>query len=315
MFLEIILIESDITSYFTKSLFDIISQTNLIYFLVIFSVLYVFYILSIFIFPHIKKNPRELYKKYIFVRGQMESIDSRFTKKIISFEQYVSMQFSYAKEFEKIITDLAKFPEYKNKIENYKLPQINATEQEFTFSNSYKNNLETEREKKINFLYNLLFSKAKYYFYDELKIAMLDEGFKEDVILEVLDKIKSNGVVFASENKSNKGKITSFINNLFVKKKNIDVDQEIINTNNNKRQERIDNAKKVRSDDFDPFSVKNKDLINIKDMIKIAKKNELPIVNVLLDENDKSISNKKKPTINEINNIFTDIEKSLKEKK
>lgn len=275
-------------------------SSGYIYIIGVFLFLLFLVILTFFILPFIKKNPLKYYKRYLEIREEMGKIDELYNQKKITFPDYSYAQFNYAKEYEALVVFLSKFPEYKQRLQSYKLdgPEVNIK----------KNTSEEKRDQirlnQINFLTDLLLPKAKYYKEEEVEQAILDEGFSKEVSYFVVNKLKRQGVEFGSEKLEKTNKVIDLVNKIFPTKdpdlqKTPNQTNEYIDLKKTVYSKPVNNSNYVAQIDFsdsDNFKDQNekKESIfeNLKNLLKPAPK-------------------KKEHSISEINDIFKDIEKSL----
>ncbi len=319
-----------------KSLTDTIPQNTWIYLIIGFTFIFLLYVLFTFILPSSKKDPEKLFKEYQEVRKSIADIDELYNNKKLSYDEYVSLQWESAKEYERLILLLSKFPAYKQKLKSYNLVAtsykeiINATNDEKQLTAEEKN-----KQSKVDYLYNLLLPRAKYFSEDEIKLAIRDEGFSRDIIIGVIQKIKESGVVFGSEVELKSNRIADFVNTLFASKtQNIDIDHEIIASNKKNMDEYWKNLSKkqaiIKDEKYVVIDVR--EAVQSKDDKPITAPVSNPIVTLSKDETKSTITirkkggiieafkvlfSKKKPkthSVSEINDVFKDIEKSLKER-
>jgi len=81
------------------------------------------------------------------------------------------------------------------------------------------NDLEEDVDNQISLLYNLLLPQAKYYSEEEIKQAVLDEGFSEQVADKVINMMKNKNVQFGVQDRVSEPPLSRFFNNLFSKLK------------------------------------------------------------------------------------------------
>ncbi|MFH0905986.1 MAG: hypothetical protein V1824_01455, partial [archaeon] len=206
-----------------------VMQQSLIYVIIAIAGLYIFFVIFTFILPYFRRNPKILYTRYLQVKERLEEVDNLYTLGKLSFEDYTYSQFNYTKELELIIKQLSKFSDYKSKISSY------------TVSYSKKLNLDKKEDdiRVIDFLFELLFSQAKYYNKEEIRQAILDEGFSKDISDAVTYQLEKAGAKFNSEGKVDNNKVVNFINQLFGK------DNTTINANNNSISKNTENKKEI----------------------------------------------------------------------
>ncbi len=272
---------------------QLFTSNTLFYFILVFAFFYFLFIIYIFIIPLYKKDPSKCFERYLKVRDHLKRIDELYNKKEIDYEDYVFAQFNYAKEYEQIIKFLSNFKEYKAKLKSYK---ITSSSDSVVSENKFKSKF----DQTIDFLYDLLLPQTKYYSKNELKQAILDENYSLDIAEKVIFKMNQNQVLFCVKNKVKTPKIANFINSLIGESK----------TNSN--------FKNSKSLDQDHLNIKSAIIQKNKDSDKFLS-NESEIYNFKnpkKEEISKSLFSKifpkKKPNIKEINDIFKDVEKSLK---
>ena len=203
--------ESLVGNSIKQSLFKSIPNNSLIFFIYIFGLLILFLLIFYLIIPLFKRSPAALYKEYLYVKEEMNKIDKAYSEKKIMFDDYVYAQFNYAKEFQRLIQLLSKYPEYKSKLKGYHL-------QVAPIKNVVVNKTNDENlEKKIEFLYNLLLPKVKYYSEKEIQMAIIDEGYSTKVASKVIKRFRISNVEFNVLHRVKTNKIADFINTLFTK--------------------------------------------------------------------------------------------------
>jgi hypothetical protein len=306
MFYEIILeiytTDSLLSEPIKENLLSNIPQ-NINFFIFIFIALIVisfmyFYLIA----PYIKENPKKLYSKYINIRGKMQKIDKEYSDHKLSHKEYVDKQFDYAKEYQRLISVLSTYPEYKKLLEGYKLIEDTKQNIDKQKDEKIKQQLEEKNNEKrqqlIQSLFKLLFPKAENYTENEILVAIKNEGFPQDIAYTVINKIKNSGKQFSKKVIANKPEGADFLDSLFSKSKN-----------------------KVFSDNFKENDIFVK-IKNIQNTTKTQKKVSFDKADNF-DESKETkqkglfsrLFTKKKHTANEVKDIFKDIEKSLKEKK
>ncbi len=346
--------DSLVSNSVKESIIDTIPQSFLFYILLVLLLIYFYFILFYFIIPLAKKNPEELFNQYKKIRKQVGDIDDLYSNKKLSYSEYVSLQFDAAKEYERIISALVKFPEYKSKIASYNLVAgiskdiVNSTQ-----SQKQNSTITRDKQKKIDALYTLLLPRAKYYTEDEIKLAIKDESFSGDIAIAVIDKIKTTGVVFGSQVQTKTNRIAEFINTLFASKANkVDLDKELVERNklqleNERKALAIENAK-TKFSSIKEGSGNNSMIINhsrpkgevidIKEVVNVSKEKSSqfePIIDFYKIEERRTITQRKKGglieaikvlfkgtskekelhSVDEINDIFKDIAEAIKEKR
>jgi len=192
--------ESLIGDSLKKSFIDTIPQNSLFYLLFFLLIVFLCYVLFIFILPLSKKNPEKLFERYKEVRKKVETVDDLYNRNKLTYADYVSLQFESAKEYERLILLLSKFPEYKQRLESYSLlvtssKDVNIAKEDDKIKLS---NQDSNEQKAIDNLFNILLPRAKYYSEEEIKLAIRDEGYKRNIALSVIKKIKDTGVIFWS---------------------------------------------------------------------------------------------------------------------
>lgn len=261
-------------------------------FLFLFFILIMF--LAAYLMPVLFRNPKSYFKRYKIIREEMSKIDQLYSKKEISFEEYSFAQFNYAKEYENIVLYLSKYPEYKVQLQSYKIKEVENRETENKSSKLEKSKLNT-----IDFLFDLLRSHAKYYTKEEIEQAILDEGFTKDIAMSVLEKMENHNLPFASETKMEQNKIINIINSLLSKNyENPPVKGEASTINLgdlSKKKKNVFEEEKVSFNKY-PSVKKEETKKGLFESIKNAFK-----------------SKPKTHTVSEINDIFVEIEKRLKE--
>ena len=261
---------------------QVISHSIFIYFLIFIGLLLILYFIFFLIQPLLRDN-QKLFEKYLLLRENMEEIDLQYNNKKINFVEYVSLQFNYAKEYEHIVNILVKDKFYAPKLKAYKFTE-DKNKQEY----EHQKKLDSVITKQVDNLFNILAPISKFYKEEEIKIAMIDEGFDKDIANLVVFKLKSANVKFNSEVPNKENKLSDFLNTLFVK------------TTNSNLKEVEYNTTKITFRKVDPKSTQNK---NIKGSV-VPKKTVL--------SSFKSIFKKKKdPTIDDLNRISVKINSKL----
>lgn len=282
------------------SFFSGLFSSGYIYIIGVFLFFYIFFIITFFIRPLMKKNPLKYYNRYLEIREEMEKIDALYNQKKITFPDYSYAQFNYAKEYEALVVFLSKFPEYKQRLQSYKLdgPEVNLKK------NTSEEKKDQVRLNQINFLTDLLLPKAKYYREEEVEQAILDEGFSKEVSYLVVNKLKRQGLEFGSEKLEKTNKVIDLVNKIFPTK-----EPDLQNTPN-QTNEYIDLKKTVYSKPVNNSNYVNQIDFSDSDNFKNQNENKESIF-----ENLKNLlkpaPKKKEHSISEINDIFKDIEKSL----
>ena len=272
---------------------QLFTSNTLFYFVLVFAFFYFLFIIYIFIIPLYKKSPSKYFERYVLIRDNLKRIDELFDKKEIDYEDYIFAQFNYAKEYEQIIKYLSNFKDYKAKLKSYKI--TNSSDNVVS-----ENKPKSKFDQTTDFLYDLLLSQTKYYSKNELKQAILDENYSQDVAENVIYKMIQNGVLFCVQNKDKTTKVANFINSLVGESKISSnfknskfLDQDHLN---------IKSAVVQKNEDSDKFLSNESEIYNFKNPKK--------------EEVSKSFFTKmfprKKRDIKDINDIFKDIEKSLK---
>ncbi len=289
--------ESLVQEPIKQTIFDTIPQNALFYFILVFIFLFIFIIIFYLIVPLFNLYPKIQYQKYLYLRGEMEKIDEAYSERKISFDDYVYAQFNYAKEYERITFNLVKIPEYKLKLQSYKL--THDTEEEIRQYAQEKRELtekEKLRQKQVSLLYDLLCEQAKYFNSEEIKQAILDEGFPTDIAIEVVAKIKAVGVKFNSEVKLKENKVATFVNTLFTQTTKVKL-------------------KEVKEDSVISLkdTIKQPDKQKTGQTVSFSKTELIPEEKKTIWQAFKDLFGKKKTyTVQEVNDIFKDIEKNLK---
>jgi len=261
-----------------------------------FIIILLFTFLLVYLLPLISRNPKSYYRRYKDIREEMYKIDELYSKKEISFEEYSFAQFNYAKEYENIVFFLSKYPEYKEKLQSYKIKETANREKEY---NKIGEKDKIEKLNLADFLYDLLRSHAKYYTVGEIEQAILDEGFTNEIATLVINKMQKNKVNFASETKIEQNKVVNIINSLLSKnyenapKKGEASSVDLIDLTKKRKNTFIE--EKVTYEKY-PTKIKEEKKETVLSSIKNLFK-----------------SKPKVHTVSEINDVFADIEKRLKE--
>ena len=262
-----------------QSLFKSISNNSLMLFVYILGLLILFLVIFYLIIPLFKRSPASLYKEYLYVKDEMNKIDKKYSEKKIMFDDYVYAQFNYAKEFQRLIQLLSKYPEYKSKLKSY---HLQATPIKNVVNKKTK---DENTEKKIEFLYNLLLPKVKYYSEKEIQMAIVDEGYPISIANSVIKRFRASNVEFNVLHRTKTNKTADFINTLFTKTTKVPLKTPELSKETTK-----------------PATVDN--------MVSIPEKQKT------IWGSFKSLFVKPKPhSINQINDIFKDIESYIAENK
>lgn len=295
---EQLLEKSGLTGFFDGIFSSVIFYFGLILAIFLLIFLYIFIIKPLMF----KKNPEKIYKRYLLLRNEMERIDDLFAKKQINFEDYVFAQFNNAKEYEQIIIVLSKYPEYKSKIKSYTIAYSkNQKEEEKKYSKE-----DLVFIKNVNWLYEILYPKVKYYTKEEVLQGILDEGYSQKIANTVVSKFIRDGVTFSSQIYYPVKKTSLFINKLFgyhkaeektedlkdINKTTSSIDDKIDISLLGKKEKHVFDEEKL---DFNKFKF-------VEEKEKQKRRNLLS-----------KIFEKKKgtPTVNQINDIFKDIQKHI----
>ncbi|MCK9293220.1 hypothetical protein M0P25_04045 [archaeon] len=263
--------------------YQVISHSIFIYFLIFIGLLLILYFIFFLIQPLLRDN-QKLFEKYLLLRQKMEEIDVQYSDKKINFVEYVSLQFNYAKEYEHIVNILVKDKFYAPKLKAYKF-----TEEKNEKAYEHQKNLDSLIAKQVDNLFNILAPISKFYKEEEIKIAIVDEGFDNEIANIVLFKLKNAGVKFDSETPKKENKLSDFLNTLFVK-----------TTNSNLKEVDYD-SEKITFRKVDPKSKQPKD---IKETALGSKKTVLSSFKDLFKK-------KRNPTIDDLNKISVKINNKL----
>lgn len=296
---------------------NIFNLHNALYFIFFILIVFVLSVLFFYIIPKINRTPKKYYKRYLAVRKELEKIDELYAKRKLSFEDYVYTQFHYAKEYEHIINYLSKYPEYKILLKNYKLTVLRVNE-----SSSGKDTSEQERKKAelINYFSNLLRPVVCYYKKSEVYQALLDENYAKDIAEGVVVTLDNSGVEFNSKELD--------------KHKHIDELDFLLESKRRKQDKQITTPKEQPKQTTE-MSKETKGLQKESTIIDLAEltkqkpaKNYFDELTTFSKYPDKSPSKKeglfssifskgtpkgKKYSVSEINDVFSKIEKILKE--
>jgi hypothetical protein len=303
MILNIFYGEQLVNSSGMTSFFDSIFSSVFFYFLIILGIFLIFFLYLFLIKPILfKKNPDKIFKRYLLLREDMQRIDELFIRKQINFEDYVFAQFNNAKEYEQIIFVLSKFPEYKSKVKSYTIAYSKEQEQE------EKKYSEEDRLflKNVNWLYETLYPHTKYYTKDEIRQGILDEGYDVKIANTVLSKFEKDQVSFSTEIYYPQKKAATFINKLFGYHEHpiqIKPDQENV-PNKYDSEERID-LSRFGQKQKNVFDEERLDIKKVKFVEEKEKERRLNLLSKIFQKK------KTTPTVNQINNIFKDIQKHI----
>ena len=263
----------------------------------VFITLILLLFLLTYLMPLILRNPKTYFNRYKRIREEMNRIDELYVKKELSFEEYAFAQFNYAKEYETTVVYLSKFPEYKSQLQSYKIKETEFREKEYkTINKADKNKIDT-----VDFLFDLLRSQAKYYTKGEIEQAILDEGFTRDIANLVVGKLEDIGTNFSSETKMQQSKVINIINSLLAK------NYENAPTKGEASSVNLNDLSKKRKSVFEEEKVSFEKYPQAKKEIKKQ--------SVLSSIKDLFKSKPKTHTVSEINDVFAEIEKRLKENK
>ncbi|MFA5746144.1 MAG: hypothetical protein WCX82_03775 [archaeon] len=279
---------------------NLFTYNNLFYLGIFLIGTFFIFFVSFFLIPKLFRNPQNYFKRYIVIREEMANIDELYTRKKMSFEDYSFAQFHYAKEYEHIIVYLSKFPQYKEKLQSYKISVVKIRETE----ESKLNNTDKQQLSTINYYVDLLRNPAVFYQKKEIYQAFLDEGYIPDIAEKVVSKLEDMGVEFASQDKDENHKINDLVNSLLASKKS----ELNYNFNTSINLKDLSTNKKT-SPNFGETTTTFSKLSKSK----TENKDEKPLFWSTVKGIFKS---KERPhTVTEINDIFKDIETTLKEKK
>lgn len=257
-------------------------------------ILFLLIFLLSFLLPKLFKSPKSYFKRYKQVREEMHKIDELYSTKKLSFEEYSFAQFHYAKEYEKIVKYLSQFPQYSSQLQSYKIKEAESREKEYQ-----KRNVDKSVLNDADFLFDLLRPYGKYYTKDEIRQVILDEGFNIDIANLVLEKLERVHINFGSETKMDESKLVSILNSLLAKNAELQQSQE--NTIN---LQDLQTKKKLAFE---------KEKVTIE---KYPVEKETQAKPTFSSSLKGLFTRKPKPhTIAEINDVFAEIEKKLKESK
>lgn len=273
-----------------SSLFDILNNPVLIYvFLIIFGVILLFFL--IFFIMSKFKNPASYYERYKVIREEIAKVDDLYLKKKLSFEDYTFALFNYAKEYELIVSFLSKYPEYKPKLQSYTLKSVFPKE-------NYTNTEEKKKQERIFFFADLLRPHIKYYSRTEIEQALLDEGFTRDIAILILNKLDTFNLKYGTESKAERNAVVNIINSLLSK------------------QEKPELYKGTSSFDLSDLSKKKKNVFDNEPVTfeKYPVKAKIEEKKTFLSSITGIFKTKEKEhSVSEINDVFADIERRLKE--
>lgn len=303
LFLDVVF-GKNIASNTSSNILNMIPQNFFFYFFLIFCFIILLVVIFYLIVPLFRDNPDKLYKKYIGIRTKLEKIDKLHDEKKISFETYVSSQFYYAKEYERIVKVLIKYPFYKDKIKSYKFKD---NSQEEINKVVEKNKLEAQNIKLINTLYNKLLLKAKYFKKEEIIQAILDENLSKNIANSVVELLEQKGVKFnTSVIDPKENKVSSFLNTLFTKTTKVPLKEGpnimVLDELKYKTQKEVDSGDKLDTSNI----IEDEE---IKKILPPKKKSVWKSFVSIFNSKDE-----KEHTVSEINDIFKDIEKELNRK-
>ncbi|HOD89758.1 MAG TPA: hypothetical protein PKK56_01600 [archaeon] len=193
------------------------SKQSFVFFLKIGLICVLLAILFFVIIPKIRKHPQRMFLKYKSIRKKLFKLDDDFRAKKLTPVQYSNLQTKYLTEHERLATILSKYPEYLEKLAELKKEE-NGFKVSFS-ENAVMNDLEEDVDNQISLLYNLLLPQAKYYSEEEIKQAVLDEGFSEQVADKVINMMKNKNVQFGVQDRVSEPPLSRFFNNLFSKLK------------------------------------------------------------------------------------------------
>lgn len=272
-----------------SAIFDVFTKSNLVYIIVIIFGLILVFFLIFYLFSKFK-NPETYFERYKVIREEIAKVDSLYLKKELSFEEYTFALFNYAKEYEIIVSFLSKYPEYKSKLQSYVIKGV-----------SQESNIRSPDRKKqdtVDYLFDLLRAQKRYYSRSEIRQALLDEGFERNITELVLTKLDNYTGGYESDIKEDKSKIIDMINSLLSKQEKPEIRKESENID-------LSDLSKKKKSVFD-----NEPITFEKYPTKIKEEKKETVLS--------SIKNlfKSKPkvhTVSEINDVFADIEKRLKE--
>lgn len=257
-------------------------------------ILFLLIFLLSFLLPKLFKTPKSYFKRYKQVREEMRKVDELYSSKKLSFEEYSFAQFHYAKEYEKIVKYLSQFPQYSSQLQSYKIKEAENREKEYQKPSVDKSVLNA-----VDILFDLLRPYGKYYTKDEIRQAILDEGFTVNIANLVLEKLERAHINLGSETRMDENKIINILNSLLAKNTKIQQSQE--NTIN---LQDLQTSKKLAFE---------KEKVTIE---KFPVEKEIQKKPTFFSSLKGLFTRKPKThTISEINDVFAEIEKKLKESK
>lgn len=289
-----------------------------VYVFIIATITLIIFLLFIILFPLFKRSPEKLYRRYLFLREEMAKVDDKYSKKKLLYTEYLSMQFLNMQEFYDIIKKLKEIPEYKTKLQNY------------TFKNDFKEPVsssyvpikkpvvklteEESNKKQVEKLVTILKPKVNLYTKEDVYGVLIAEGFSKEITENVLTNLSKEDVKFSNINSSslNKKELSLSIDNFF--------DGTRSTTGKSKTSYSIFDKPEYKKDIFkDDFKTKEMNLNKIEDVESKVKKDKEVIDNPSFMQRIKSIFKKKEEKVqvhsaDEIDNIFKNIEKELKNK-
>jgi len=306
---------SNISSDFYNAL-----PLNLIFFVIIIIFgLTIFLIFSFLILPLFKRSPEKLYKKYLYLRDEMQKIDDQYSAKKIIFDEYVSLQFLNAQEYYAIVKQLAANPDFKSKLKGYTLKDnFEKSSSSFRQSAPVKLTPNEMEKKQVDKLCEVLKPKASMYTKEDIYAVLLSDGFSNKLIESVIRELINQNVVFSKKASSPEVKkdLSLFLDNLFESKsdesnKSVSKEDDISGVMSNKKEtstlfEKDFKRKELNFDKVEDVDYTFKSDVDVKKkpgffkrLFSIFKKKEVPV---------------KKPSITEIDNILKNIESEIKGK-
>lgn len=290
-----------------------------VYVFIIAIFILILFLLFIFIFSLFKRSPEKLFRRYLFLRGEMKKIDDLYSKKELLYTEYLSMQFINLQEFYDIIKKLKDNPVYKPKLQNYSVkyvkdekytsPTVPKPEKQMPLTK------EDTDKKQIDKLVEILKPKANLYTKEDIYGVLLSEGFDKEIIDPVIKSLADQEVVFSKTNSSveNKQKLSLSIDNFFQGTREVKPTKTSYSIFDKKEEKHG-----LFEDDF-----KNKNInFNKIDAVdyKLKKEKEEIVEKPNLWGKITSVFKKKKEekkeihSVDEIDNIFKNIENELKNK-
>ncbi len=299
-----------------KELYGVVPIDFILIFIIAMCALIFILIILVFIFPVFKRSDARLFQKYLELRDEMARIDKDYSEHKMLFKEYVSKQFYNAQEYYKLVKILSSNEKYKEKLKNYTLKEnfdkLNQIDKDTIKNKNYKKLSNEELiSLQVKKLAAILRPKASKFTKEDIYAVLVYEGFNDIVIKRVLQELIYSKVDFSKVHSSleNREDLSFTLNNFFEGNqtntfKDLKTSESISFDNKDLKKQIHDDKFKYKSVDFDNISDVDKDYKSER-----LNKEKPGFFKRLFKKKEKP-----KPTLNEIDNIFKNIEQELKKK-